>query len=309
MGIATIIAIGAAPEGAMGGPMMRLAGRIVRSAIVILLPVGVAAASPPSGGTDLGWTNLEPGLDLGRFRSSVPVEHGDGIVTILRVDPNHFDFRLLNASASADGKTRTAKEWCIGSGAIAAINSSMYQTDHRTSVSLMRTGDHVNNSRLSKDNAVLAFDPTADSLPPVRIIDRTCDDFDSLRSSYGTLVQSIRMVSCRQKNVWAQQPEKWSTAAIGIDRAGRVLFIHCRSPHSVHDFIDQLLEFPIDLYNAMYVEGGPEAQLYFRAGNRTESHIGSFESGFWENDDNKHAWPIPNVVAVMRIADRKPEEP
>jgi hypothetical protein len=170
----------------------------------------------------------------------------------------------------------------------------------------MKTRGHVNNPYLSKDKTILAFHPKNDSIPGVQIIDRTCDDFDHLRDHYESLVQSIRMVSCTQRNVWAQQPDIWSIAAIGVDREGRVLFIHCRSPHTVHDFINILLDLPIDLYNAMYAEGGPEAQLYFRSGEREVELVGSFESRFLESDSNQQAWPVPNVVAAIRRS--KPSE-
>ncbi|HVT58535.1 MAG TPA: phosphodiester glycosidase family protein [Thermoanaerobaculia bacterium] len=94
-------------------------------------------------------------------------------------------------------------------------------------------------------------------------------------------------------------PRAPATAAIGVDRAGRVLFIHSRSPYSVHDLIAQLQKLPIDLARAMYVEGGPEAQLYVRAGHDDLEFIGSYETGFIERDDNDHAWPVPNVVVVV----------
>ena len=81
-------------------------------------------------------------------------------------------------------------------------------------------------------------------MPSVSLIDRDCDDFETLRGKYGTLVQSIRMISCRRTNVWTQQPQRWSTAAIGRDGRGRILFIHARSPYSTHDLIDILLELP-----------------------------------------------------------------
>ena len=68
----------------------------------------------------------------------------------------------------------------------------------------------------------------------------------------------------------------------------------------MHDFIDMLLELPIDLKNAMYVEGGPEAQLYVEGGGRSIELVGSFETGFFEADDNLQAWPIPNVIGVVR---------
>ncbi len=246
------------------------------------------------------WTELEPGLDFAQLEAPARSHLGDSRIRVLRIDPERFELRLLNASANADASPQAAKAWCREHGLVAAINASMYQQDHRTSVSLMKTRHHVNNSHLSKDNAVLAFDRLDPGVPPVQIIDRKLQDFEALKSRYGTLVQSIRMVTLERENVWQQQARRWSTAAVAMDRQGRVLFVHCRSPYSVHDFIDMLLELPIDLKNAMYVEGGPEAQLYVDSGGRSIELMGSFETGFFETDDNLQGWPIPNVVGVVR---------
>ena len=247
-------------------------------------------------GPDEAWVALEPGLDLGEFPATRPSERGDSIVRVLRVDPNRFDLRLMNASAPGQERALSAKDWCSRVDLVAAVNASMYQTDHRTSESLMRTAEHVNNPRLSKDRAVLAFDRLDDSVPPVALIDRDCDDFESLRGKYGTLVQSIRMISCRGANVWSQQPQRSSTAAIGRDARGRVLLIHARSPYSTHDLIDILLELPLGLERAMYVEGGPEAQLYVNSGGSEREWVGG--------DDNRRAWPVPNVIGIARRAAR-----
>jgi uncharacterized protein YigE (DUF2233 family) len=248
--------------------------------------------------SDINWQKLLEGLELGIFVSPQPSEVGDSLVRVLRIDPERFEFKLLNASASDKGSTLTAKHWCHRNGLVAAINASMYQTDYKTSVSLMRTKTHTNNSRLSKDMAILAFDRQRYDVPLVKIIDRQCEDFQTWKNRYGTLVQSIRMISCQGKNVWTQQPKKWSAAAIGIDNKGKVLFIHARSPYSTHDFINILQMLPLDISRAMYVEGGPEAQLYIRADNQEFEFTGSFETNFTENNDNTFAWPIPNVVGI-----------
>lgn len=257
---------------------------------------GAGPADPPS--STPPWRELEPGLELAEFTAPVPAKSGDSTIRVLRIDTALWEPVLLNTSADGEGELRTAREWCERHDCAAAINASMYQTDRRRSVSLMRTRDHVNNSYVSKDNTVLAFDPLDPDLPPVQIIDRTCQDFEALAPRYGTLVQSIRMVSCRGNNVWAQQKRRYSTAAVGMDRSGRLLMIHCRSPYTTHDFIDLLLGLPLDLRNAMYVEGGPESQLCVRTGGETREFVGSFESGILESDLNRRAWPVPNVLAV-----------
>lgn len=110
------------------------------------------------------------------------------------------------------------------------------------------------------------------------------------------------MVDCHRKNRWAQGPRKWSTALIAIDGAGRVLFLHCRSPYTPHDLIEQLPALPaLDLRRAIYLEGGPEATLlWVSEGGESVQRVGSYENGFNENDDNRALWALPNVIGVKR---------
>jgi hypothetical protein len=266
--------------------------------VVGLLVLLGAASAPEAAGRALpAWRSLEPGLDLGAFPATRAVSPSeDAFIRIVRIDPERYSLVLLNASARGEGRTRTARGWAVQHGLSAAINASMYQIDLRRSVSLMRSREHVNNPRLSKDKAVLAFDPIEAGVPAVQIIDRECQDFEALSGRYGTLVQNIRMVSCSGRNVWAQQPRAWSTAAIGMDRQGRVLFIHARAAHTTHDLIESLLELPIDLRNAMYTEGGPEAQLYVRGGGQEMEFTGTIEGA--DTGSPMLAWPVPNVIGV-----------
>lgn len=246
------------------------------------------------------WVALEPGLDLGTFVASQKSIAGDSLIRVLRIDPGKFQFRLLNASAASNGKRLSGKNWAKQNGLVAVINASLYQTDNKTSVSLMQTIGHVNNTWFSKDRAVLAFDAKRSGLPAVQILDRDCQDVDQLRKNYHTLIQSIRMISCDGENTWEPQDKVWSTAAIGADSSGNLLFIHVRSPYSTHDLIDILMQLPIHLKRAMYVEGGPQAQLYIQSGSQEFEFVGSYSSRFNANDVNTLAWPIPNVVGIVR---------
>jgi hypothetical protein len=265
------------------------------AAVAAALVVAQAPAALPGAG-EAPWQALEPGLDFALLEGPADGP-GDRKIAVTRVDPARFELRLLSASAPGQDGLRTARDWAYRAGASAAINASMYQEDYRTSVSLMRTRDHVNQRRVSKDKAVLAFDPVVSGVAPVRIVDRECEDLDHASARYGTLVQSIRMVSCDRRNVWAPSERRFSAAAIGVDRRGRVLFIHARTPWPVHELVKALLALPIDLAQAMYVEGGPEAQLFARGGGREVERVGTFEGSGAENG---RAWPVPNVVAAIR---------
>ncbi len=266
-----------------------LAAALVQ-ALAFAAPQAPVEKRPP-----LAWQALEPGLET----VELPGPSGDaadGTITVVRIDPARFDLRLLAASAPGQGAPRSVRAWAYGAGASTAINAAMYQGDHRTSVSFMRTGDHVNQRRISKDKAVLAFEPTVSGVAPVRIVDRDCEKLEDATPRYRTLVQSIRMVSCDGRNVWAPSERRFSAAAIGLDRAGRVLFIHARTPWPVHDLVHALLAAPLGLVQAMYVEGGPEAQLFARGGGKELERLGTFEKA----GENGRAWPVPNVVAAIR---------
>ena len=250
------------------------------------------------------WETLEPGLELGSFVPAHKSPIGDSVVRVLRIDLKHFEFRLLNASAQTRNQRKSVKDWVIEHGLVAGINASMYQKDNLTSVSYMKTARHTNSTWVSKDRTFLAFDPKDKTLPMAKIFDRDCEDFEKVRNQYRSLIQSIRMVSCKGKNVWVQQGKKWSTAGIGMDSKGRMLFIHVRSPYTTHDFINILLNLPIDLKRAMYVEGGKDAQLYVNTGKEEFEFIGSYSAAVDNTNGNSIAWPVPNVVGIVRISIR-----
>jgi hypothetical protein len=176
----------------------------------------------------------------------------------------------------------------------------MYQRDNKTNVGYMKDFDFINNGSLNKNNCILAFNRKSNDVVPVQIIDRQCQDWETLKTKYNSFTQSIRMVDCHQNNCWSQQDKKWSTVAIGMDKKGNVLFLFSRFPYTVHNFIDILLAAPIELYNAMYLEGGPPASFYVNCNDTVVEKVGSYESRYFENDDNTVFWPLPNVIGVRR---------
>lgn len=247
-----------------------------------------------------GWQQLDKGLDLGIFLAPQAAAGGDSLVRVLRIDPKYYQLRLLNASRVENGVPLTPKQWCRQNGLVAAINPSMYQTDYKTSVSLMRTKVHTNSARLSKDMTILAFDRQSANVPRVKMIDRQCEDFQSWKQKYGALVQSIRMISCTGKNVWKPQARRWSTSAIGVDQQDKVLFIHVRALYSTHDLINILKKLPLNISRAMYTEGGPQAQLYINSDGKEWEFTGSYETNSNEANEGSISWPLPNVLGISK---------
>ena len=247
-----------------------------------------------------GWQQLDRGLELGIFPAPQAAAGGDSVVRVLRIDSRYFQLRLFNVSHIQNGVPLTPKQWCRQNGLAAAINPSMYQVDYKTSVSLMRTKVHTNNPRLSKDMTILAFNRQDAGVPRVKIIDRQCEDFQAWKKKYGTLVQSIRMISCKGENVWKPQARRWSTSAIGIDQRDRILFIHVRALYSTHDLINILQKLPLNISRAMYTEGGPQAQLYINSAGKELEFAGSYETNSNAADEGSISWPLPNVLGISK---------
>jgi len=257
------------------------------------------------------WIRLDEGFSLGYFTPPKIYKNGrdvrtslhiDSPIVVLRVDPDQYAFRLLCESEIADGRPHNVEEWVEDFDLLAAINAGMFRQDFKTNTGFMKNYDHVNNPRMTPDyKAVFAFNPKGDDVPPAQIIDLQHQDFDALKNRYHTLVQGLRMVSASQVNVWKQSSRIWSTAALGVDSEGNVLLIHSRAPYSVHDFNDFLLSLPsLDVHNAMYLEGGPEASMYIQAGGRELKIVGSYETDFIENNENIEFWSLPNIIGVEK---------
>ena len=252
------------------------------------------------------WKELAPGMDLGRFQAQRPSSHGDAGITILRIDPRSWDLDIVGITATGEPSGHTAREWGTRQGLAAVINAGMYATDFRTHVGYMRSGDHVNSPLIHrKYHSVAAFDPHLEDLPPFRIFDLDApgNTLEAIRKDYASVVQNLRLVKRPGENRWPQQEKRWSEAALGEDREGRVLFILCRSPFSMHDLNEELLGLGIGLVAAQHLEGGAEAQLYVSVNGFELEVLGSYESFISEHDDGVRAHRIPNVIGVRQ---RKP---
>jgi hypothetical protein len=245
------------------------------------------------------WKRVDEGLFFREFDGPRKSKIDDSKITVVKIDPKSYSFKLLCASEHGRVKM-TAKKWCEKFSLGCAVNAGMYLKDGITNVGYMRNFGHLNNSRLANAyKAVLAFNPVDSTVPEMQIIDLNCQDFQSLQSRYQTFVQNIRMISCRQENVWSKQEKMSGMAVFGIDKNGNALLIFTESPYSGHDFINILLSLPISIHNAMYLEGGPEANLYFSINEFQFERIGRHgpDNG---SETFAVARPVPNVIGIVK---------
>ncbi len=264
---------------------------------IMLLFAAIAVTTEATG----AWTLLSPGLELGSFAVNKTSPAGNSRITIIRIDPNRWELVLTGSSWDDKPGNKTAREWCEAHGFTAAINAGMFATDYSTHVGYMASKGHVNSSHVNHYQSVAAFHPKKEKgLPAFRIFD--LDDpgvtTDSILNDYTSVVQNLRLIKRPGENRWRRQNKKWSEAALGEDRSGRVLFIFTRSPFTMHDFNRELLALGIGVVAAQHLEGGPQAQFYLHIGNVRREMFGSYETTFREHDEKAVPWPIPNILGV-----------
>jgi hypothetical protein len=262
-------------------------------AIAFALVAWLSAAAPAR-----AWRTLEEGLWLGEFQPPGTSETDVPAVVALRIDPSRFSLTLLSSS-EREVPPLTAEQWAARFDLTAVVNASMYQEDRKTSTGFMKNFGHINNPSVNRRfGAFLAFNRKGGDVPMVQIVERDSPGWKERLERYHTVVQNYRMIGEGGKNLWKPSDHVYSVAAVGLDRQGRVLFIHSRATYSVHRFNEILLELPLDLRNAMYVEGGPQACLYVETGDFEAKWGGGLEGGFLADTGLATAL-MPNVIGVV----------
>lgn len=266
------------------------------------LACGTGPASGPAPAPAAGWKTLEPGLELGTFRIPRGPGGGEAELTILRIDPEGWNLEVAGRSVGKETKGATAGEWCRKYGLTAAVNAGMFATDYVTHVGYLRHRDRVLSAHRNAYRSVAAFDPRREDIPRFRLFDLDAEGsgWTEILRDYRSAAQNLRLLRRPGENVWNPSgTDAWSETALAEDDRGRILFLFCRAPVTMHHFNRQIVALGIGVVAAQHLEGGPEAQIYVRAGGAVVEHFGIFDTSDPEADSGS-PWPIPNVLGIRR---------
>jgi len=226
-------------------------------------------------------------------------DRSGGRIHVLRIDPNLAKLKLLLASEH-DNISRTAAAWCRDFGLLAAINAGMYGKDLLTNVGYLQNGTYIQNKRWSRNyKSVLAFDSRKTDIPQAVMIDLDEPEAVKKVQDYNVVIQNLRLIKGDGVNVWGKSEKKWSEAAVGMDKSGRILFMFCRSPYAMAEFNEIVKSSGLAVMRLMHMEGGPVASMSVRSRNLSLDISGSYESDMKQDDMNEMQWPIPNVIGVQ----------
>jgi len=284
-------------------PGRKPSGRLVSGAgavLVWLLTAAAALGDParaapnPAEQTDsAAWRLLAPGLELATFTV------GSASIQVLRSDPERWQTVAL-AVSELGGAPRAARAGGAEFGLTAVINAGMYGDDLRTHTGHFRTGDHVNNPRWNQKDyrQAACFEPRESGLPRFVLMDLDMHPPAAFADRYDIVIQNIRLIRKPGENRWPPDTRPWSEACLGEDDQGRMLWIYCRQPHSMHAFIEILLALPLALVAAQHLEGGLQAQLWVASTAPAAAVPPHVTNGHQPPPLAQPGWPVPNVLGL-----------
>jgi hypothetical protein len=215
---------------------------------------------------------------------------------VVRADADRYRLTMLT-KAHDGGSSQPGPAWRERFRLVAVTNAGMFHASGKPVGLVIDDG-----TALSKDHpqfgGYLAFDPTTSGDAPIVIAGRDCPGFElaDLRRRYRSILQTNRLLGCTGEALPWKDPKQYSAAVVALDRDGNPVFIHARAAVTMSELARAVAA--LDLAGAMFLEGGPEATLVVRGSEGELSRVGSYETGFVENDENRSYYWLPNVLAL-----------
>jgi hypothetical protein len=264
---------------------------VVGVAIAGLLGLGIVPVrAQPQAGVSVEQVRLPRASELGV---------GDGIATIVRFDLRRYRLTFLT---QRDGQARPLDRWVREHRLAAGINAGMFLPSGRPCGFVQLRGEVLNDRRPSSFQGVVAFDPLASSPTESMAVGGTgcAGGLDAMRARFGSVLQSNRVLIDCQGRATDWRTNRYSSASLGVDRDGRAVLVHVRTPYRMHVLSRMLAAPELGIRGLVYMEGGPEASLVVDAEGQRVTAMGSWEDHFHEADDLHELWDLPNVVGVER---------
>ncbi len=248
----------------------------------------------------VSWLNIGKGIDFCETDAPFKSIINDSKITLLKIDPNQFDFYLMMAT-DLKIKSLSADVWADSFDLDIVINAGMYDLSRKMfSKGLLKGENHTNNAALHPNyKSMIAFNPKDTILPKCKVLDLDCNPYEKIKNDYSCYAQGLRMLDCDGKPIgWNKRKQSCSMLITANDEHGFLYFIYCRSPYSHNEMIAFMQKFPFKLVNAIYMEGGPQTSIYLKIGDTKIEKIGSYVSETYPNDKNDYFWKLPNVIGL-----------
>jgi hypothetical protein len=275
--------------------MMRSRFPVARvSALAALVAGALLVTQRPSGPH---WHALRPGMDFATLHGEPWCRHGSAALGVLRLDPARVGIRVRHFTREADGQPLDILTWQKRTGALAVFNAGQYYPDY-SYMGLLASGGRVISSKPHPTfRAALVAGPRSAG-PRARVLDLARERLDPDSLAWQEVAQSF-MLFDRGGTVRVRQSDQIAArTAVAEDRVGRLVVITSEGGYTLWDFARLLKALPLDLAQAMAMDGGLEAEMVVSVGRFRYASFGGWEQGRATTDGPRPLVPLPAVITV-----------
>ncbi len=222
------------------------------------LPTRTPAPTPTPLPPDTGWQSAAPGMAV----RSLDVKVGEATerVTLVRVDPDAADFRVLYAP----GKPRAVGEWAQQTGARLVINAGYFTEEYQATGLLVSNGERYG---ASYEDFAGMFAVDASGAASVRWLRaQPYDPAEPLREAVQCFPVVVKPGGVMGFPADADDGRPARRTVVAQDRTGRILWLIApRGYFSLHELAVWLTESDLDVDVALNLDGGPSSGLWLDA--------------------------------------------
>jgi hypothetical protein len=258
---------------------------ILWAALASMAPLGPALGQAP----ELQHRSLLPGLDWIQWL------HKDAPqISILRVDPGLYRFRVMHFRSEGATQPLTLAEWMDRSQALAVFNAGQYYPDFSYMGLLVSGGRRIRPNLHRLFQALFLAEPLEKGLPMARILDLAEEEFQAERPGYLEVAQSFMLLD-RWKGIRVRRtPNMAARTVLAEEEGGNLLVLLTQGPYTLWELAEELRNGPFPILRAMCMDGGEEAQL----GVRTRDFTFPAPSGPGQQGAVYYR-ALPTVIAIF----------
>ena len=221
------------------------------------MPIRSILVPADPGLTEIAWQEIAPGLELVQINGPGALSSR---ITALRIEPEHYQFRVHYRPENPTPSEGWQMELAT---AAAFINANFYDSAGKAIGWLVEDGNSWVQPHPRYGGALIVRGKT------VRVITRAALDqpVDHAVQGFPTLVRSgaaanrLNDVALARRSVMAE------------DQQGRILFFHVGGiGMTLSGFANWLVEQPLEIVNAVNLDGGGSSMLIFKADANIHNH-------------------------------------
>jgi len=275
--------------------MMRSRFPVARVSALAALVVGTFLVTQRAAGPH--WRTLRPGVEFATLQGEPYCRHGSATVAVLRLDPARVRIRVRHYSAEPEKRPLDILEWQRRSGALAVFNAGQYYGDYSYMGLLESRGEVVSRRTHPTFKAAPVAGPRGGGTA-IRVLDLSHVRLDPDSLGWGEVAQSF-MLFDRDGTVRVRRSDQVAArTAVAEDRAGRIVVLTSEGGYTLWDFAQLLKKLPLELAQAMAMDGGLEAEMVVSAPHFRYASFGQWEHGRAEREAPRPPVPLPAVVTV-----------